>query len=110
MSSTIAPGARVLVRWAGLPKSSPCHLHLTLEFPLLQNVGAVDRIDERYGEHCVIVVFRGIACPPFGAPWVDAFTPDELMAVDEPPESRSWKETPAATRYLDPSRPASTYR
>jgi hypothetical protein len=52
--------------------------------PLLQSVGVVDRIDERRGDHCVIVVFRGIACPPFGAPWVDTFTPDELVSVEPP--------------------------
>jgi hypothetical protein len=50
--------------------------------PLFQNVGVVDRIDERRGDHCVIVLFRGIACSPFGLPWVDAFTPDELVAVE----------------------------
>jgi hypothetical protein len=29
----------------------------------------------------VIVVFRAIVCPLFGSPWVDAFTPDELVLV-----------------------------
>jgi hypothetical protein len=73
MSPTIprcfgTPGARVLVCWAGLPRVSPCSLHLASDLPLFQSVGTVDRVDERYGEHSVIVVFRGIACPPFGSP------------------------------------------
>jgi hypothetical protein len=80
MSPTIVPGARVLVRWAGLPRVSPCTLHLARELPLFQSVGVVDRVAARYGDHCVIVVFRGIACLPFGSPWLDAFTPDELAA------------------------------
>ena len=81
MNTAIVPSARVLVRWAGVPHASPCLLHLATEVPLLQNVGVVDRIDERFGEHCVIVVFRGIRTAPFGGPWVDAFTPDELLLV-----------------------------
>jgi hypothetical protein len=82
MSPAIVRGARVLVRWAGLPRVSPCSLHLTAELPLFQNVGTVDRVDARYGDHCVIVRFPTIACPPFGSPWVDAFTPDELVALE----------------------------
>jgi hypothetical protein len=81
MSPTIRPGARVLVRFAGLPQSSPCQLHLVRELPLLQSVGTVDRIDAWRGDHSVVVVFRSIACPPFGSPWVDVFTPDELVPV-----------------------------
>ena len=81
MNADIKPGDHVLVRWAGVPQTSPCHLHLDRELPLFQSVGVVDRIDERRGDHCVIVVFRGIPCPPFGSGWVDAFTTDELMFV-----------------------------
>jgi hypothetical protein len=81
MSPTIAPGARVLVRWAGLPRVSPCSLHLVADLPLFQNVGTVDRIDARYGDHSVVVMFLTIACPPFGSPWVDAFMPDELVLI-----------------------------
>ena len=81
MNDRITPGALVLVRWAGLPKSSPCQLHLVRELPLFQSVGTVDRIEEHHGEHCVVVVFRSIPCPPFGSPWVDAFIPDELVLV-----------------------------
>ena len=81
MDNHIQPGDLVLVRWAGLPKVSPCPLHLQRELPLFQSVAVVDRIDERRGEHCVVVVFRSTPCPPFGTPWVDAFTPDELVLV-----------------------------
>jgi hypothetical protein len=78
----ITPGARVLVRWAGVPHVSPCSLHLASDVPLFQNVGTVDRIDARYGEHCVVVVFRSIATPPFGTAWCDTFTPSELVVVE----------------------------
>jgi hypothetical protein len=84
MSPEIRPGALVLVRWAGVPHASPCHLHPTSDLPLFQNVGVVDRIDHRRGDHCVIGVFWRIACPPFGSPWVDAFTLDELEPIDPP--------------------------
>jgi hypothetical protein len=52
------PGRPRPGRWAGLPQTSPCHLHLTSDVPLFQNVGVVDRIDERYGEHSVVVTDR----------------------------------------------------
>jgi hypothetical protein len=57
-------------------------VHLVRELPLFQNVGVVDRVDDRYGDHCVVVRFLTIACPPFGSPWVDAFTPEELVVVE----------------------------
>ena len=81
MNTAVVPGARVLVRWAGVPHASPCHRHLTSELPLFQNDGVVDRIDERRGDHCVIVVFPTIVCPPFGTAWCDVFTSDELVLV-----------------------------
>lgn len=83
MSPVIRPGARVLVRFAGLPAVSPCHLHLTSDVPLFQNVGVVDRMDERYGEHCVVVRFPTIKTEPFGEAWVDAFTPAELVLIGQ---------------------------
>jgi len=79
---TISPGARVPVRWASLPRVSPCSLHLERDLPLFQSVGVVDRIDERYGEHSDVVRLPTITMPPFGSPWVDAFTPDEPVAVE----------------------------
>ena len=81
MNTSMVQGSRVLVRWAGVLRASPCQLHLARELPLFQNVGRVDRIDDRHGEHCVVVVFRAIPCPPFGEPWVDAFTPEELLPI-----------------------------
>jgi hypothetical protein len=51
MIPAIRPGARVLLRWAGVPHASPCHLHLQADLPLFQRVGVVDKIDERYGDH-----------------------------------------------------------
>jgi hypothetical protein len=82
MGPVIRPGALVLVRWAGVLHFSPCHLHLARELPLFQSVGTVDRVDKRYGEHCVVVVFQAIPCPPFGGAWVDAFELDELVLVE----------------------------
>jgi hypothetical protein len=84
MHADIRPGDLVLVRHAGLPKVSPCSLHLERELPLFQSVGRVDRIDERYGEHSVVVVFPTIACPPFGSAWVDTFAPGELVLISIP--------------------------
>ena len=81
MSSPIAPGARVLVRWAGLPHVSPCAQHLQRDLPLFQQIGTVDRIEAWRGEHHVVVVFHGIHVPPFDALWVDVFRPDELAVV-----------------------------
>ena len=81
MQPDIRPGTRVLVRWAGLPKVSPCHRHLQSTLPLFQSVGVVDRIDDRRGGHPVVVVFPTIRTPPFGTAWVDTFAADELVPV-----------------------------
>jgi hypothetical protein len=88
MDSGIRPGTHVLVRWAGLPHVSPCHLYPVRELPLFQSVGIVDRIDGRYGEHCVMVVFRGIPVPPFGTAWCDVFTPDASKRLCIPTSSK----------------------
>ena len=42
----------------------------------------MDQIDERYGEHRVVVVFPGIRVPPFGTAWCDAFAESELEPID----------------------------
>jgi hypothetical protein len=81
MSSPIHPGARVLVRWAGLPHVSPCSRRLPTHLPLFQSVGIVDRIDAHRGDHHVIVVFRDLHVPPFGSLWLDVFRPDELVRL-----------------------------
>jgi hypothetical protein len=83
MSTAVSPGARVLVRWAGLPHVSPCERHLQRQLPLFQQVGSVDRIDTWRGEHRVVVVFHGLHVPPFGSLWVDVFRPDELVVITE---------------------------
>ena len=83
MSSPIRPGARVLVRWAGLPHVSPCGRHLERDLPLFQQVGTVDRLEPWRGEHRVVVVFRGLHVPPLGTCWVDAFRPDELVPLTD---------------------------
>ena len=41
----------------------------------------IDRFDDRWGKHRVVVVFQGIRSSVFGEPWVDAFRPDELVVV-----------------------------
>jgi hypothetical protein len=48
----------------------------------LQVVGVVDRIDARCRDHRVVVRFPSVAVPPFGASWVDAFSPGELAVVE----------------------------
>ena len=80
--NTLSPGTRVLVRWAGLLHTSPCGVHLQKDLPLFQNVGIVDRIDDRRGDHCVVVVFPTIHIPPLGSCWVDVFIPDELVPFE----------------------------
>lgn len=77
--TTITPGTLVLVRH---DKHRPCARHLLHSVPLFQQVGVVDRIDGRLGDHEVVVRFPTIVCPPFGEPWVDSFTADELVAVE----------------------------
>lgn len=61
---------------------SPCNLHLTSGLPLEGTVGVVDRVDRRFADHNVIVVFHTIVTRPFGEPWVDGFTADELELVE----------------------------
>ena len=53
MSPDIRPGARVLVRH---DRHHPCGHHTSRDLPLFQQVGVVDRLDERYGEHRGVVV------------------------------------------------------
>ncbi len=53
-------------------------------WPLFQQVGVVDRIDDRSGEPRYVIAFPAPAVPPFGTAWVDGFTASELVAIDEP--------------------------
>jgi hypothetical protein len=48
-------GARVRV---AIPRNEPCHLHSLDSVPVLGAIGTVDRVDERLGEHGVVVVFE----------------------------------------------------
>jgi hypothetical protein len=66
------------------PPPHPCGHHTSRDLPLFQQIGIVDRVDERYGEHRYVVVFPTLTVPPFGSAWVDSFTADELVPVDEP--------------------------
>jgi len=36
----------------------PCGHHSSRDLPIYQQVGGVDWIDERFGEHCYVVVSR----------------------------------------------------
>ena len=74
----ITPGISVMIRH---DRSWSCGHHRIAEVPLFQQVGTVDHLDARYGEHCVVVVFPSLLKPIFGEPWVDTFTPDELVVV-----------------------------
>jgi hypothetical protein len=46
-----------------------------------QRAGVVDRIDACFLGHPVIVRFPSVAVPPFGASWVGAFAPGELVVL-----------------------------
>ncbi len=43
---------------------------------MLGAIGTVDRIDERFGEHCVVVVFD---LWHLGTQWTDRFKPSKLV-------------------------------
>jgi len=49
------PNAQVLVRH---DRHHPCGHHSSRDLPIYQQVGGVDWIDERFGEHCYVVVSR----------------------------------------------------
>jgi hypothetical protein len=46
--------------------------------------GVVDRLDDRFGDHPIIVVFISLRHPPFGEPWVEGFSDVELERIAEP--------------------------
>ena len=72
----IRPGMRVRVQ---IPRNSPCSLHCLDAVPVLESVGTVDRIAVGW-DHPVVVVFD---LWHLGTQWVDRFTSDELVRVDE---------------------------
>ena len=66
-------GDRVRV---AIPRNQPCHLHSLESVPVLGAIGTVDRVDERLGEHSVVVVFD---LWHLGTRWTDRFRPSELV-------------------------------
>jgi hypothetical protein len=83
MSDTVRPGDRVRVVF---PPKHVCTHHGMVN--TRGQVGQVDRYDDRFGDHPIIVVFNTLRHPPFNDPWVEGFSPVELEVVPEPP-SRS---------------------
>ncbi len=78
----IRPGTRVMVvSPRELLRLNCHHQHYAVGLPLEDAVGVVDRIDRRFRDHRVVVVFPTIHTPPFGSAWVDVFAPDELVPV-----------------------------
>ena len=71
----IGAGARVRV---AIPRNQPCSLHCLDSVPVVGAVGTVDRVDERLGEHCVVVVFD---LRHLGTRRTDRFIPSELAPV-----------------------------
>jgi hypothetical protein len=78
IAPAIIPGTLVLIRF---DRHSPCGHHLLHELPLFQAVGVVDWIDDRFRDHKVAVRFPSVKTEPFGASWVDAFAPGELVVI-----------------------------
>ena len=73
MDAPIRAGDRVRV---AIPRTQPCHLHSIETVPVQGAIGTVDRVDERLGEHSVVVVFD---LWHLGTRWTDRFIPSELV-------------------------------
>jgi hypothetical protein len=41
-------------------------------------IGLVDRLDARFGDHPIVVAFATLRHRPFSDPWADAHSPVEL--------------------------------
>ncbi len=65
----VKAGDRVRV---AIPRTEPCSLHCLEALPVLGAIGTVDRVDERLGDHCVVVVFD---LWYQGTRWTDRFKP-----------------------------------
>ena len=75
----VKAGDRVRV---AIPWNEPCSLHCLEAIPaLLQAIGTVDRVDERFGDHRVVVVFD---LWHLGTRWTDRFRPSELVPAALP--------------------------
>jgi hypothetical protein len=81
MSDTIRPGDRVRVAF---PPKHVCIYHFDRFVKTEGEIGQVDRLDDRFGDHPIVVVFNGLRHPPFGEPWVDTFSAVELERVVPP--------------------------
>jgi hypothetical protein len=68
----VKAGDRVRV---AIPRNQPCSLDCLDAVPVLGAIGTVDRVDERLGEHNVVVVFD---LWHLGTRWTDRFRPSEL--------------------------------
>ena len=69
----MTPGSRVRV---AIPRNQPCHPHNLETVPVQGAIRTVDRINERLGEHGVMVVFDR---RHQGTQWTDRFLPSELV-------------------------------
>ena len=72
MDSPIIAGAGVRV---AIPRNEPCSLHCVESVPVLGAISTVDRVDERLGDHSVVVVFD---LWHLGTRWSDRFLLSEL--------------------------------
>jgi hypothetical protein len=81
MSTVIGPGVRVRITDQRFGLCNGFGRHGMVD--ATGHVGIVDRVDERLGDHPVVVEFRTLRCPILGTTWVDSFKPSELMVVDD---------------------------
>ena len=76
MNTSICPGDRVRVVF---PAKHLCPIHGAMAMVETEGeVGTVDRLDARFGDHPIVVVFDALRHPPFNDPWVDRYSPVEL--------------------------------
>ena len=68
-----SPGDRVRVR---IPRTEPCRLPAQSTVPVLDAIGTADRVGERFGDHCVVVV---INLWHQDTRWTDRIKPSELV-------------------------------
>ena len=68
----LQPGDRVRVQ---IPRAESRRLHALTSVPVPDRIGTVDRLDERLGEHSVVVVFD---LRHLGTRWTDRFMPSGL--------------------------------
>ena len=79
MATDIRPGDRVRVVF---PPKHVCTRCMVSPVRTGGEVGMVDCLDARFGDHPVIVVFNALRHPPFNDPWVEGFSPVEFERVE----------------------------